>query len=666
MPTTPTYPGVYIEELQSDIRTIAGVSTSVAAFVGYFRRGPINTPVRIFSLADFEREFGGLDALSEAGYGIRQFFLNGGSQAWVVRVAAANPAAAAVVVKAGPAAGANTIFRAFAGQQVRGTSVANPGAWGNNIRLEIDDATSDPAEFFNLVVSEVTTSGGQTVTLRTEEFRNLTLRPGAATNVVSVVNERSKIVQLNRTGLTALPAPFVTTFRPAATGTVGAPLPATPTIPATASTFNVNPGTGALVCTLTYGGPAPADYASLRPFVEAAIRAAGSSPNPMSQALSGAVVQLVPTGIPATPFRFRVLAGRGGTFNPGTLLTFTNDGTDTTAAVLGLTASPNVQQYTLGAGTAGSQASPVPGTDGAVPDAPALIGVRSAKTGLYALEDVDLFNILCIPRAADLAPAAMATVYTEAEAYCLERRAVVLLDIPAATASPDAMLTWLSQNTALRSANAAVYFPRPRIPDPLNDFRLRSVGASGTLAGIFARTDSNRGVWKAPAGTEAGLRGVSELAYPLTDGENGALNPLGINCLRFFRTPGNVAWGARTLDGADELASQWKYLPVRRLALYLEESLFRGTQWVVFEPNDEPLWAQIRLNLGAFMQNLFLQGAFQGSTPREAYLVKCDAETTTQNDIDRGIVNIVVGFAPLKPAEFVIIQIQQLAGQTQA
>ncbi|MGD2011668.1 MAG: phage tail sheath C-terminal domain-containing protein, partial [Desulfobacterales bacterium] len=196
--------------------------------------------------------------------------------------------------------------------------------------------------------------------------------------------------------------------------------------------------------------------------------------------------------------------------------------------------------------------------------------------------------------------------------------------------------------------------------------RLRSVGASGTIAGLYARTDATRGVWKAPAGIEAALRNVPDLDYRLTDPENGQLNPLGFNCLRTFDVIGNVCWGARTLVGADQLASEWKYVPVRRIALFIEESLFRGTQWVVFEPNDEPLWAQIRLNVGAFMQNLFRQGAFQGTTPRQAYLVKCDAETTTQNDINLGVVNILVGFAPLKPAEFVIIRIQQLAGQVEA
>jgi len=159
---------------------------------------------------------------------------------------------------------------------------------------------------------------------------------------------------------------------------------------------------------------------------------------------------------------------------------------------------------------------------------------------------------------------------------------------------------------------------------------------------------------------------VSQLGVPLTDSEIGELNPLGINCLKAVAGVGRVVWGARTLAGDDRLASQWKYIPVRRLALYIEESLYRGTQWVVFEPNDEALWAQIRLNVGAFMHNLFRQGAFQGKSPADAYFVKCDGETTTQNDINLGIVNILVGFAPLKPAEFVIIQIQQMAGQIQS
>jgi phage tail sheath protein FI len=217
-----------------------------------------------------------------------------------------------------------------------------------------------------------------------------------------------------------------------------------------------------------------------------------------------------------------------------------------------------------------------------------------------------------------------------------------------------------------QARNAALYFPRVIQSDPQRDGQLDTFVPCGIVAGVMARTDSERGVWKAPAGIDAGILGIQALEVGLSDPENGQLNPLGINCLRVFPVVGHVVWGARTLRGADQLADEYKYVPVRRLALFLEESLFRGLKWVVFEPNDEPLWAQIRLNVGAFMQNLFRQGAFQGTTPREAYFVKCDKETTTQNDINLGIVNVVVGFAPLKPAEFVIIKIQQMAGQVQA
>jgi hypothetical protein len=182
---------------------------------------------------------------------------------------------------------------------------------------------------------------------------------------------------------------------------------------------------------------------------------------------------------------------------------------------------------------------------------------------------------------------------------------------------------------------------------------------SGYVAGIFARVDNDRGVWKAPAGIDAAITGISGLALPLTDDENGQLNPVAVNCLRTLRGFGTVVWGARTLRGGDQLGDEYKYVPVRRLALFLEETLYRSTQWVVFEPNDKPLWAQIRTSIKAFLQDLFRQGAFQGTTPQDAYFVRCDEETTTQYDIDRGIVNILVGFAPLKPAEFVVIGIQQ-------
>jgi phage tail sheath protein FI len=348
---------------------------------------------------------------------------------------------------------------------------------------------------------------------------------------------------------------------------------------------------------------------------------------------------------------------------PNASIIFSGTGADA-ALLTGAGSFANVQQYSLGTGAMfGAQTAALLGADGTPPDGTTIIGSRAAKTGIYALLDVDLFNILAIPRTTQLSDAEAKSVIAAAVALCTERRAFYLVD-PDPTKSLTDIGTWAASLGT--SENAAIFFPRIQTADPLDNFRLRAMSVSGFIAGVFARTDSQRGVWKAPAGIDAVLRGAQGLSYSLTDPENGTLNPLGINCLRNFPVYGNVVWGARTLKGDDRLASEWKYIPVRRLALFIEESLYRGTQWVVFEPNDEPLWAQIRLNLGAFMHNLFRQGAFQGKTPAEAYFVKCDKETTTQNDINLGIVNIIVGFAPLKPAEFVIIKIQQIAGQIAA
>ena len=190
-----------------------------------------------------------------------------------------------------------------------------------------------------------------------------------------------------------------------------------------------------------------------------------------------------------------------------------------------------------------------------------------------------------------------------------------------------------------------------------------NAGPCGAVAGVWASTDSSRGVWKAPAGTAATITGIANFTAQVDDGECGTLNPLAVNTLRTMPAVGPVVWGARTTVGVDQAPNQWKYLPIRRLALYIEESLRRGTLWSVFEPNDEPLWSSLRLNVTTFMQGLFRQGAFQGSTPADAYVVQCDANNNPQDQIDLGIVNILVGFAPLYPAEFVIINIQQQAGQ---
>ncbi|MBR1214639.1 phage tail sheath subtilisin-like domain-containing protein [Bradyrhizobium sp. JYMT SZCCT0180] len=304
------------------------------------------------------------------------------------------------------------------------------------------------------------------------------------------------------------------------------------------------------------------------------------------------------------------------------------------------------------------------------------VGGLANKKGLYALEQADLFNLLCIPPYSPTDGINFdidKSVLGEVASYCERRRAMLLIDSPSNWSGSEAKAFARTQFSStgsdafpgVASKNAAMFFPRLMQSNPFRDGHVEAFAPCGAVAGVIARTDTQRGVWKAPAGLEATIAGSLGLEVNLTDAENGELNPIGLNCLRTFPFAGSVVWGARTLRGADQLADEWKYVPVRRTALFIEESLYRGTKWVVHQPNDEPLWAQIRLNVGAFMNDLFRQGAFQGQTPRDAYFVKCSSETTTPNDINKGVVNIHVGFAPLKPAEFVVIQLQQIAGQIQ-
>jgi phage tail sheath protein FI len=304
--------------------------------------------------------------------------------------------------------------------------------------------------------------------------------------------------------------------------------------------------------------------------------------------------------------------------------------------------------------------NPVSGNDGGPPQ-------PADYDAAYRIIDreVDLFNLMVLPRDSGHSNVTSRTLWGPASTFCERRRAFLLMDPPVDWIDHnDAVSPSIGVNTlrvGLSKQYSAVYFPNLTIREGVKEV---SVGPSGAIAGLMARIDVSRGVWKAAAGTEADIRGVVGVARRMSDGENGVLNPRAVNAIRLFPT-GVVSWGARTMDGDDAFASEYKYSPVRRLANYIEESLYRGLTWAVFEPNDEPLWGQIRLNVGAFMNNLFRQGAFQGATKNDAYFVRCDSTTTTQNDINLGIVNIIVGFAPLKPAEFVVLKIQQMAGQIQ-
>jgi len=512
MPATLSYPGVYVEEIPSGVRTITGVATSITAFIGRAAKGLMDSdldgPVTITSYADYERKFGGLDPNYPMGYAVRDFYLNGGSQAIIVRLYMGDHAKA----------------RSQYAIPKLNLEAYSAGSWGDKLQVTIDANTSPDvaklyglvqADLFNLTVLD-TVSGAQ------ESFLNLSVKESPR-RVDRVLKAGSSLIRVAD----------------------GFTLPATD-VPA--------PVSKSVVTTVA------ADNASL--------------------------------------------------------------------------------------------------------DKAAYEGSEANKTGMYALKKVDLFNLLCIPP--DVPGGNTDTeVYQKAMTLCAGRRAMLIVDAPSGWSDPTVIDPTSLKLTGSEARNAAVFFPRVYESFPGGQGQIEAFVPCGIIAGVMARTDSQRGVWKAPAGLDASLNGVQGLVTVLTDGDNGLLNPKGVNCLRQFPVSGPVVWGSRTLRGDDQSSDEYKYIPVRRLALYIEESLFRGTQWVVFEPNDEPLWAQIRLNVGAFMHNLFRQGAFQGKTPTDAYFVKCDGETTTQNDINLGIVNIVVGFAPLKPAEFVVIQLQQMAGQIQ-
>ncbi len=761
-----SYPGVYIQEVPSGAHAIAGVPTSVAAFVGYTARGPVNAATQLFNFADFERSFGGLNADSPLSYAVNHFFLNGGATTWVVRVAA-GASAASVGLQVAPG-GALTLT----------ATARSEGVWGNALILGVDHATSNPASTFNLSVTEMVERNGRLVPARSEAHRNLSMNAFSGNHAVDAVNAASQLIALTNEGaavngrgearsadiaagvLTSLgddrrrlaisidggrfyefdlfdaggSLPNLATLAAAIQTRVRALEPGNPAfdnfdcamdgnqILAQSGTSNdqrssvafaqasIRSATAILRLGTANGGRETGAAASVRPaetgtpgdripdFAAVAFADPGQMTVTLFDAANTAVATEVvtiqdtaaatPVPAPATLDDARarietalrassraefaraaveIVDGALVVTPGGTDFSQRFEFTDTAADALLLSNAQggvaNVAAYQLGVGpSTQAQAAGGGGNDGAVPGIVELQGSRAQKTGIFALEDVDLFNILNIPGVSDPGLLANAIAYVE------ERRSMILIDMPATIDSFDEARAWINDpaTSGLRHRNAVTYFPRIEAADPLLNNRLRSFANSGAVAGLYARTDAARGVWKAPAGIEARLLGVQALDYVLSDPENGVLNPLALNALRTFPVFGSVSWGARTLVGADALTSEWKYVPVRRLALFIEESLYRGTQFVVFEPNDEPLWAQIRLSVGTFMNNLFRQGAFQGQTPREAYLVRCNSSTTTQADIDLGIVNIIVGFAPLKPAEFVIIQIQQLAGQSQA
>lgn len=693
MPSTLTYPGVYVEEVPSGVRTIIGVPTSICALVGRAARGPVDDPITINGFGDFERTFGGLWTESRLGFAVRDFFRNGGGQAIIVRVfndkgqltegddapviaaigslksavaSAADPAAAKTAAEAivtpaqatqsgkdrveaakksvvDAADAPNSTIEAvralaqaietptFANGSIKIGSLAfsarDPGAWSASLRGRISRQVqpgtgarihapgNDDAKVFNVMITDASSG-------RSETIRNVTFEDSDR-KLAQVLAQTSRLVDLDDSSVAPAAGPDPWTRKAGEKSLLEKEIETLEGLFKTATT----------VADLKLDDTRTllASYLDSVTTEEELLRTLGLAWDAFKKSETQA-------SIDAARPRF-------------------------TEAQLTL------KQAVDGARLALAQAV----GDGQALDSDSFVGpnFEADKRGIYALRDADVFNLLVIPpyKGLDAAMTVDASVIGDAAALCEHERAFLIIDPPDGWIDKDAAKAGLEAEPSeigTRSKNSAIFFPRILQPNPLHENRLETFTPSGVVAGVFARTDTERGVWKAPAGLDASLGGVPQLAIRLTAEENGELNPLGINCLRSLPTGLRVVWGARTLQGDDRLASEWKYVPIRRLALYIEESLFRGTQWVVFEPNDEPLWASIRLNVGAFMNGLFRQGAFQGKTPLEAYFVRCDKDTNPQEDADRGIVNILVGFAPLKPAEFVVIKLQQIAGQLQA
>jgi hypothetical protein len=600
MAVSPSYPGIYIQEAPSSTHTITAAPTNIAVFIGYTHPFKTNSenwgkPIQIFGFSDYQRAFGGffrseLYAVSGAsqwitdagtstqatnyadpvtapetsfgdmGSAVNQFFLNGGSHAYVVGLLPQTDVSGGLVGSSPIVAGSVSFW---------------PGL--TFTALEITDLS------FVMTVTLRPISGPNTSPPSTHEIVDVIITYGPAPG--------------SRPGTQAPTGTITETFRQ---------IDLVPAPPASPPVTNTDPN-----------------------FIENRI---GTASNPIS-----ALVTVSCTAAPPPTF-----------FNPPL--------------------APN----TLAMGEADFSAVVV--TNKSIFGATDFTTVMQQDT---PLDKLPIFNLMNIPGVTN------SLVLSTAEAFCENHLAFLVCDPPITDSAdgnvphfPKLIQDTISGDNAPvtipDSKNAALYFPYLLSPDPLTGQQnnlatgtVNEIPPGPTVTGIFAKTDLTRGVWKAPAGFQAttnNTNGVVERGR-MTNMRQGLLNPIGVNCLRDFPNIGTAVFGARTLVTLTD--EQWRYVPVRRMALFLEQTLLANLTWVVFEPNADPLWSAITMSINAFMLGLFKQGAFQGDTPSQAFNVQCNSQTTTQTDIDNGIVNIVVSFAPLKPVEFVIITIAQIAGQSQ-
>ena len=642
---TVTYPGVYIEEVSSGVRPLDIAGTSTAAFVGLAERGP-QVATRVTSWNQFQRLYGGFIADSRLAHSVLQYFNNGGRQCYIVRAIRDQAATATATVK----------NRAGAGTEGITFSSKNPGSWGNYLYLSIEDGTHDPGNEFKVSVRRQDDATAIPETFRDtpalEVFDDLSIDPLAPRYFQTIIARDSAFIDA---------APTAENAKAVQHGLHrGGAKPALPLVEHRSFRISVD-GDGFQTVTLPEAVKNEADLAKVADAVQTAVRAltknkastddaaftgftaakeqVGNGPARLvltsGTELAQSSVRIEPAPQNDATTKLRLGAGNGGVSEDGTAARrpAPADAVQVGDSVVG----GNVLRVTKGSDGSGA------------------VGPTLFADGFSKLDTITDASLLAVPGEGSPAMVDLGM------GYCANRPLRDMFyvgEMADHDNTADDAAAFRNKLTAPNSYGA-VYFPWVKALDPTG----RSsepilLPPSGYIAGLYGRIDAARGVWKAPAGTEASLNGVVGLAAELTDVEQGTLNPIGVNVLR--RLPaGVVAFGARTVSSDPE----WRYVPVRRTAIMLRVSIYYGIQWAVFEPNDESLWSQLRLNIGSLMMTLFRQGAFQGSTASEAFFVKCDGETTTQADIDRGVVNVQVGFAALKPAEFVVVTISQKAGQ---
>ncbi|MFD4631513.1 phage tail sheath family protein [Streptomyces sp. NPDC058284] len=642
---TLTYPGVYIEEISGGTRPLDVASTSTAAFVGFAEMGP-EEATRITNWTEFQRRYGTYTDDGYLAHSVFQYFNNGGRQCYVVRVTRTDATTAAVTVnnRATPVAGGMTF------------SARSKGAWGNTLFLQIEDGTLDPGNEFKVSVRRqadpavVPANFKDTAPL--EVFDNLSVDPTAPNFAVGVLAQDSTLISaqllsgnlsvqrgIHRGGFApTLPLNGNLSFQinldadGFQTVTLLAPAGAS-TVPADVATA-VQSAVRGLTRKKT-----STDATAFNAFTCAVETVAGQSRFVLQSGtttLATSSVRVQPAATADATGLLKLGAGNGGRSEDG--------------AAVRRPAKADVVQIGDAAVTAPVIAPVTLGSDGV-----AAVTEATFSSGFPRLDNVTDFSLLAVPGEATT------SMLDLGMAYCANRPLQDVFYIGETGSHDDTADEAAAFRTKLTVANSygALYFPWVKALDPTGRSREPVLlPPSGFVAGLYARIDASRGVWKAPAGTEASLNGVAGLAAELGDVQHGTLNPLGVDVIRRFAGAGVVVFGARTITSDPA----WRYVPVRRTAIMLRVSIYNGIQWAVFEPNDEPLWSQLRLTIGSFMMTLFRQGAFQGATPTEGFFVKCDGETTTQTDIDNGVVNVLVGFAPLKPAEFVVVKISQKAG----